>query len=183
MVSLQYVSQPMQQSAAQTVPQVQPAPAPVQRVQAAPAPAPRPSVQPQANTPQVRYAEEGLKKWEMLPGEKTERSSHDIKILQPDLGRKYMYAMEVTNKRILIMRISAVAASAGAAFGLVGSLARDLSGNGLKPWLEIPLTAVKNCGLREKKEFFIEADQTYVLKNKGYEKYLPALVADAKAGK
>lgn len=31
-----------------------------------------------------------------------------------------------------------------------------------------------------KKEFFIEADQKYVLKNKGYEKVLPALVMAAR---
>ena len=98
------------------------------------------------------------------------------------MGRKYQYSMEVTNKRILLTRISAVAASAGVAFGLVGSLAREAAGAGPKPWLEIPLTAVTNCGLQNKKEFFIMADQTYVLKNKGYEKFLPTLVANAKMG-
>ena len=31
-----------------------------------------------------------------------------------------------------------------------------------------------------KKEFFIEADQTYVLKNKHYETFLPDMVVKAK---
>lgn len=49
-----------------------------------------------------------------------------------------------------------------------------------KPWIEIPLTAVSDCGVQNDKEFFIIADQTYVLKNKGYEKARPNLVAAVK---
>lgn len=154
--------------------------APAARPQAAPQPAPAPAAQPQAGAAQVRYADEAMKKWEMLPGEKSVCANHEIRILQPDMGRKYQYSMEITDKRILLTRISAVAASAGMAFGLIGTLVRDAAGAGAKPWLEIPLTAVSNCGLQDKKEFFIVADQTYVLKNKGYEKFLPELVAKAK---
>lgn len=49
-----------------------------------------------------------------------------------------------------------------------------------KPWLEIPLAAVSSCDLQNKKEFFIAADQTYVLKNKNYDTLLLNLVAQAK---
>ena len=151
----------------------------------------QPAVQPQTRTApatrsrvsaaQVRYADENMKKWELQPDEKVVYSSHEIQLLQPDLGRKYQYSMQVTNKRILFTRISAVAAASGAAFGLIGSLAREVAGAGPKPWLEIPLRAVSSCGVQNKKEFFIAADQTYVLKNHGYEKFLPDLVAKAKA--
>ena len=68
---------------------------------------------------------------------------------------------------------------------LVGSLIAEgvkaATGAGPKPWLEIPLAAVSSCGLQNKKEFFIVADQTYVLKNKNYDTILPNLVAQAKA--
>lgn len=42
------------------------------------------------------------------------------------------------------------------------------------------LAAVSICGLQNEKEFFIAADQTYVLKNKNYDTLLPNLVAQAK---
>ena len=69
--------------------------------------------------------------------------------------------------------------------GLVGSLIAEgvkaAAGAGPRPWLEIPLTAVSGCELQNKKEFYIVADQTYVLKNKNYDSLLPNLVAQAKA--
>lgn len=145
----------------------------------APQAAPAPAAQPKAGA-QVRYADNTVKKWEMLPGEQMIYPYHEIKIRQPDLGQKHKFYMEVTNQRILLTRIGAVAASAGVAFGLVGSLVREAAGAGPRPWLEIPLTAVTSCGLQDDGQFFFVADQIYVLKNKKYEKTLPQLVANAK---
>lgn len=96
--------------------------------------------------------------------------------------------MEITNQRILFYRESTASKNAGMVArmggGLVGSLIAEgvkaAIGSGPKPWLEIPLAAVSGCGLQNKKEFFIVADQNYVLKNKNYEILLPDLVADAK---
>lgn len=148
----------------------------------------QPATPPQAAAAQVRYADESMKKWEKLPGEETKCKDHSIKLLQPDGGKKFAYYMEVTNKRILFTRENAFTKDLGLAGALGGGLVGGLlmegvkaaAGAGPKPWLEIPLTAVSNCGLQGKKEFFIVADQTYVLKNFGYEKFLPALVAEAK---
>lgn len=136
---------------------------------------------------QVRYADESMKKWEMRPGEQSIRGRHEIVLLQPD-GGKFAYHMEVTNQRILFYRESAASKNAGMVArmggGLVGSIIAEgvkaASGSGPKPWLEIPLAAVSHCGVQNKKEFFIVADQTYVLKNKSYETFLPDMVAKAK---
>lgn len=146
-------------------------------------PAPRAS----ASTAQVRYADESMKKWEMRPGEQSMRGRHEIVMLQPN-GGKFAYHMEVTNQRILFYRESSASKNAGMVArmggGLVGSLIAEgvkaATGAGPKPWLEIPLAAVSSCGLQNKKEFFIVADQTYVLKNKNYDTILPNLVAQAK---
>ena len=54
------------------------------------------------------------------------------------------------------------------------------AGAGPRPWLKIPLTAVSSCGLRNEKEFFIAADQTYVLENENDDVFLPDLAAQAK---
>ena len=152
--------------------------------------APKAAPQPQASasTAQVRYADESMKKWEMLPGEQSMRGRHEIVMLQPN-GGKFAYHMEVTNQRILFYRESSASKNAGMVArmggGLVGSLIAEgvkaATGAGPKPWLEIPLAAVSSCGLQSKKEFFIVADQTYVLKNKNYNILLPDLVAQAKA--
>lgn len=151
---------------------------------AAPQPAPRAS----AGGAQVRLANESMKKWEMRPGEQSMRGRHEIVLLQPD-GGKFAYQMEVTNQRILLYRESAASRNADMVArmggGLVGSLIAEgvkaAAGAGPRPWLEIPLTAVSGCGLQNKKEFYIVADQTYVLKNKNYDSLLPNLVAQAKA--
>lgn len=136
---------------------------------------------------QVRYADESMKKWEMRPGEQSVRGRHEIVLLQPN-GGKFAYHMEVTNQRILFYRESAASKNAGMVArmggGLVGSIIAEgvkaASGSGPRPWLEIPLVAVSRCGVQNKKEFFIEADQTYVLKNKNYEMFLPDMVMKAK---
>ena len=136
---------------------------------------------------QVRYADESMKKWEMRPGEQSVRGRHEIVLLQPN-GGKFAYHMEVTNQRILFYRESAASKNAGMVArmggGLVGSIIAEgvkaASGSGPRPWLEIPLAAVYRCGVQNKKEFFIEADQTYVLKNKSYETFLPDMVVKAK---
>ena len=54
------------------------------------------------------------------------------------------------------------------------------AGTGTRPWLKIPLTAVSGCGLCNEKEFFIVADQSYVLGNKNDDVFLPDLAAQAK---
>ena len=144
------------------------APSPASAPSAAPAPAPAPNPAP-ATVPSVQYHDGTLKKWEKLPGEKVEMNNHQIKFIEPDMSKKYVFSMEITNKRILITRVGAAAASAGAAFGLVGALARELSNAGPKPWLEIPFNAVKDYGVTNKKEFYFIADQKYVLKNKHYD--------------
>lgn len=149
-----------------------------------PAPAPKPApvaAAPAKPVPQVRKPDESVMKWEKLPGETVIRAFHEIVITKPAMENKAYY-MEVTNKRILLSSQSVIAKNAGAAFGLVGSLVRELAHAGPKPCLEIPLAAVSACGEYGKKEYFIEADQTYVLKNKGYDKFLPELVAKAKQG-
>lgn len=158
----------------------QPAPPPPQMTMV-------PNPIPQTAAAQVRYADESMKKWEMLPGEEVVRASHEIFLLKPDSG-KYAYYMEVTNKRILLKREGSgaknVALVARMGGGLVGSLIAEgvkaAAGAGPKPWLEIPLAAVSSCGVQNKKEFFIVADQNYVLKNKNYESFLPDLVEKAK---
>ena len=124
----------------------------------------------------------------MLPGEETKRKNHEIRMLQPKGEKKFAYYMEVTNKRLLFSRESAFTKDLGFAGvmggGIVGGLimegVRAAAGGGPKPWLEIPLAAISDCGLQGKKEFFFVADQTYVLKNSNYEKLLPELVANAK---
>ena len=163
-----------------------------QRMTATYQPAPQPQTSPApratASTAQVRYADESMKKWEMRPGEQNMRNRHEIVMLQPN-GGKLAYHMEITNQRILFYRESAASKNAGMVArmggGLVGSLIAEgvkaAAGAGPKPWLEIPLAAVSSCGLQNKKEFFIVADQTYVLKNKNYDTILPNLVAQAKA--
>ena len=135
----------------------------------------------------VFYADESMKKWELRPGESSLRGRHEIMMLHPD-GGKFAYYMEVTNQRILFSRESSTAKNVGMAArmggGLVGSLIAEsvkaAAGSGPKPWLAIPLTAISNCGLQNKKEFFIVADQTYVLRNKNYDTLLPDLIAKAK---
>ena len=154
---------------------------------AAPQPQTSPAPRAAASTAQVRYADESMKKWEMRPGEQSMRGRHEIVMLQPN-GGKFAYHMEVTNQRILFYRESSASKNAGMVArmggGLVGSLIAEgvkaAAGAGPKPWLEIPLAAVSSCGLQNKKEFFIVADQTYVLKNKNYDTILPNLVAQAK---
>ncbi len=145
----------------------------------APASAPRQS---SGANGQLRYADASMDAWVRLPGEKTELKDQEVHILQPAQDKKFRYYMEITNKRVLFTRMGAVAASADAAFGLIGSLVRNAAGAGPKPWLEIPLTAITNCGERDKKEFFIDAGESFVLKNKHFERVLPALVMKAKQG-
>ena len=121
------------------------------------------------------------------PQHQTARGRHEIVLLQPD-GGKFAYHMEVTNQRILFYRESAASKNAGMVArmggGLVGAIIAEgvkaASGSGPKPWLEIPLAAVSHCGVQNKKEFFIVADQTYVLRNKSYDNLLPDMVANAK---
>lgn len=141
-----------------------------------------------AGTSSVRYADESMKEWQKQPGEMSIRPKHEIVLLAPEAGR-FAYYMEVTNRRILLTRESSASKNAGFAAamggGLLGSMIAEgvkaASGKGPKPWLEIPLTAISSCGVQNGKEFYIVADQTYVLKNKKYEKLLPDLIAQAKA--
>lgn len=158
-----------------------------QEPQAAPAPAPQPAPTP-APQPQVCYADEDLKEWVLASGEKMERDSQEVIFLKPEMDDKFAYSMEVTNKRILFSRETRASRNASIAArmggGLLGSLiaegVKSATGAGPKPWMEIPLTAVSNCGVQDKKEFFIDADKTYLLKNNGIDKFLPNLVANAK---
>lgn len=135
----------------------------------------RSASQPQGQAAQVRYADSSVKEWAKLPDEHTLHGSQEVVFHQPVRSGSYTYYMEVTNKRILISRRSAAAVGASMTLGLVGSL---IAG-GPKPWLEIPLTAVKRCWV-DGKQFVIEADQNYVLKNKKFEQFLPDLVNGAK---
>ena len=149
------------------------------------APAPKPERTPE----QVCYADESMKKWEMLPGEKVIKNSHETVILQPETDKKSVYYMEITDRRILFSKESAFSKNAKVAMGVGGGLVGAIiaegvsaaSGNGgVKPYLAIPLSAVTDCGLRNKKEFFIAAGQTFVFKNHGYENIVPDLVRKAK---
>lgn len=162
-----------------------------QRIAAQPAaPSSSAPVTSPASNARIRYANESMKKWEMLPGENILRNQLDIELIQPIVPGNFKYYMSVTNKRILFSREGAAAANAKMAArmgaGLVGSLIAEgissAKGGGPKPWLEIPMTAITNCGVQGKKEFFIDAGQTFVLKNHGYEKYLPTFVMRAKQG-
>ncbi|MBP3540779.1 MAG: zinc-ribbon domain-containing protein [Clostridia bacterium] len=157
----------------------------------APQPAPQPAAtrtpaQPAAPAASVRYAPEGMKKWEMLPGENTLVKRSEMRFLQPKPERKYVYSIEVTDKRILLSRESAASAGMGTAgvmgAGFVGGLIMEgikaASGAGPKPWIEIPMAAVSNCFVQNKKEIVLVADQTYVFKCGGLEKNLPDMVAN-----
>ena len=176
-----------QRMGAPAAPQPQPAPQSRPAPQATAQAAPQPTAQAPANAAQVFHAGESMKKWEMLPGEQTVKGRHEITLLQPQDG-KFVHHMEVTNQRILLYRESNASRNAGMAArmggGLLGSMIAEgvkaAAGAGPKPWLAIPLAAVSNCGLQGKKEFFIVADQTYVMKNHRYENLLPDLVAKAK---
>ena len=112
----------------------------------------------------------------------------ELHFIQPVMERKYVYSMQVTNKRLLISRGSAFAAgmqTAGAmGGGMLGSLIvggiMEAANAGGKPWLEIPLTAIVSYSLQNKKEFLFVADKTYILKNKGFDQVLPSLIENAK---
>lgn len=137
---------------------------------------------------QVRYVDGTVKQWVLEDGEKSVSKCREIALLKPDAGKKQTVYMEITNRRILLTRESTTSKNAGLVArmggGIVGALIAEgiqsATDSGPKPWIEIPLTAVADCGVQNDKEFFIIADQTYVLKNKGYEKVLPNLVAAAK---
>lgn len=137
---------------------------------------------------QVRHVDSTVKQWVLEDGEKSVSRCREIALLQPDAGKKQTVYMEITNRRILLTRESTASKNAGLVArmsgGIVGALIAEgiqsATDSGPKPWIEIPLTAVADCGVQNQKEFFIEADQMYVLKNKGYEKVLPNLVATAK---
>ena len=154
-----------------------------------PAPQPTPPRTPSGFAPQaprtsgkVSYADASLKQWVLNPGEVSVRGVHEILLHQPEKSGKYIYSMEVTNQRILFTRQHVAAAGTSRAFGLLGALATEIAGGGFKPWAEIPLTAIKSCGLRDKKDFVIEADEVFVMKNKKYDQFLPELVEKAKRG-
>lgn len=157
---------------------------PVRQAQAAPA-AP---VRPASNASAVRYAPEGTKKWEKLPGENTLWNRVEITLLQPAPEKRTAYFMEVTDKRILLSRENAFSAGmhmAGAmGGGLVGGLIMDgikaATGAGPKPWLEIPMSAISSCTVQNKKEVVIVAGETYVIKGSGVDKNLPAMVANVR---
>lgn len=137
---------------------------------------------PQKTAGQVRFMDPSAKVWDAVPGEETVRNSHEITLLQPEKSGKYYYCMEVTNKRILITRQHVAARGTSTAFGLLGGIITEMAGGGYKPWAEIPLTAIRSCGLRDKREFVIEADVIFVMKNKKYDEFLPELVNRAKNG-
>ena len=177
----QPVPRPVPQPAPRPVPQPAPQPAPRPVQQPAPQPAPQPT-----GAAQVRYVDESVKKWELFPGENILWSSDEVPMLQP-AGGKFVYSMKVTERRILLSREklgASVASRAAFAGGLLGALVvegvKAATGAGPKPWLEIPLTAIVACGQQNKKEYFIQADQVYVFRNQRFEKFLPALVAQAK---
>jgi len=144
----------------------------------------------QSAADQVRYADETMKSWELLPGETIEKfknSAHEVQFIQPDMGKKNKFYMQVTNKRVLfswesVSSYNKQMVARMAVGGLVGGLLAESIGNDFSPYLSIPLTAISNCGVQNKKEFFIVADKTYVLKNHGYEKFLPAMIMAAKQG-
>ena len=165
---------------------VKPAPEPVKPAPEAPKPAPQPAPQ-QETGAQVKYADESMEMWVLLPGEKEILDSLDVEFSMPALDKDMAYVMTVTNQRILLSRQSAAAhrakRNAGIGFGLIGSLITSSIVGKPKPWLEIPLTAVTNCGPMGKKEFFFEADQTYIFANNVVAKRLPDLVAQAKKSK
>lgn len=154
-------------------------------VYTAPAPAPNQNI----SAAQVKYSDGSLNKWEMLPGEKTVRGRHDITLIQPEPEKKFAYTMEITDKRLLLSRESSASKNATLALsmggGLVGSLiangVKAANGSGPKPYIEIPLSAITNCGLQSKKEFFVVAGETFVFKNSSYDKLIPELVKEAKA--
>lgn len=157
------------------------APAAAKPASQAAAPArPAAAPQPQKTAGQVRFMDPSAKLWDAVPGEETIRKSHEILLLQPEKSGKYCYCMEVTNKRILITRQHAAARGTSTAFGFLGGVITEMAGGGFKPWAEIPLTAIRSCGLRDKKEFVIEADVVFVMKNKKYDEFLPELVNRAK---
>lgn len=150
--------------------------------------APQPARQADQTGSSVRYMDGLTKKWELLPGENVIKVYPELHFIQPVMERKYVYSMQVTNKRLLISRGSAFAAgmqTAGAMGGgmlgslIVGGIMAAANAGG-KPWLEIPLTAIVSYSLQNKKEFLFVADKTYILKNKGFDQVLPSLIENAK---
>lgn len=133
---------------------------------------------------QVRYVDDSVKQWVLEEGEKSVSKCREIALLQPDAGKKQTVYMEITNKRILLTRQNTTSKNAalvarmggGLVGGLIAEGIQSATGGDPKPWIEIPLTAVSDCGVQNNKEFFFMADQKYVLKNKGYEKILPDLL-------
>lgn len=153
-------------------PQANPQPKPAQPVQAA---------------GQVRYVDGTMKEWNKIPGENPIRNCHEIKLLDPEPDKKYAYYMEITDKRILLSRQSAKAKNArnaiGIGGGLIGSLIAEAAMGdkmAILPWVEIPLSAVTRYGMRDKKEFYFQADRNYVMKDHKYEAALDQLIPGAK---
>ncbi|MBQ3079467.1 MAG: hypothetical protein IJC48_05630 [Clostridia bacterium] len=151
--------------------------------QSTPQPAPAPQA-PQKPGAEVRYVDTLIKEWTMLPGEKIVKGNHDITLIKPEPTDKMIYILTITNQRLLFSRESTASRNlkrgAAAGAGLLGSLIANRVTEGPKPWLEIPLSAIKDCGLSGRKEYFIEANTIYLLKDKGYDRILPMLIKQAK---
>lgn len=107
----------------------------------------------------VKYMDESIKKWETLDGEYDVSSWQSIVMSSPEEAKKLACYMKITTQRVLISAESRLKAGARTtAFGAIGNLVVEEKG---KPWVWIPLNAVRSYEILGKKEMQIEAERMY----------------------
>lgn len=116
--------------------------------------------QPTQDGTQVEHLDGTLSKWDTWAGEYEVFSWRDVKMTAPEEGKKQACYLKITARRILFSTESLLKARARTtAFGALGNMLVEEKG---KPWVSIPLPAVRSYALTGKKEMRIQADQDYV---------------------
>lgn len=116
--------------------------------------------QPTQDGTQVEHLDGTLSKWDVWTGEYDVFGWRDVKMLAPEEGKKQACYLKITARRILFSTESLLKARARTtAFGALGNMLVEEKG---KPWVSIPLPAVRSYALTGKKEMRIQADQDYV---------------------
>lgn len=116
--------------------------------------------QPTQDGTQVEHLDGTLSKWDTWAGEYEVFGWRDVKMTAPEEGKKQACYLKITARRILFSSESLLKARARTtAFGALGNMLVEEKG---KPWVSIPLPAVRSYALTGKKEMRIQADQDYV---------------------
>lgn len=116
--------------------------------------------QPTPNGTQVEHLDGTMTKWDVWTGEYDVFGWRDVKMIAPEEAKKQACYLKITARRILFSTESLLKARARTtAFGALGNMLVEEKG---KPWVSIPLPAVRSCVLTGKKEMRIQADQDYV---------------------